>query len=276
MDDKDLKELLQGRRSKPVPGSWRCPDEIQLAAYVDSRLQGSAREFVEKHVADCDSCLQQISFLVQGADQEVSAEVPATVLRRARNLAPRKSGSGVNWGWRWGAASAAVASLVLLVTFIAFRFRTQSAVNAPSEPLVAQQHQPDIVPGPKTAPGVSSPGPPPAVDKLKSAERPVPEVRRETPAQLPQVVFPQNGATLRRSEVDFRWAPFPDAVFYDIRVVTAAGDLVLESKTEDTHLRLVDENRLQPGAKYFVSVRAHLRQGNTVKSSIVSFRIAAP
>ena len=273
MDEKNLKELLQGRRSNAVRRGWRCPDEIQLAAYVDSTLQGSARELVEKHVADCDFCLEQISFLVQAADQEASAEVPASALRRARDLAPRKSGSSGNWGWRWAAASAAAACLVLLVAFIALRFRTQPGVNAPSEPLVAQQHQPDIA-LPTTAPAISSPGPSPAVQKLKSAEPAAPEVRRPAQAQLPQVVFPRNGATLRRSEVDFRWAPFPDAVFYDIRVVTAAGDLVLESKTEDTHLRIADDVQLQPGAKYFVLVRAHLLQGHTVKSGTVSFRIS--
>jgi hypothetical protein len=67
-----------------------------------------------------------------------------------------------------------------------------------------------------------------------------------------------------------------DTVFYDIRVVTAEGDLVLESKTEDTHLRIADNIPLQPGAKYFVSVRAHLRQGKSVKSGIVSFHISEP
>jgi hypothetical protein len=273
MDEKNLKKLLQGRRSNAVRRGWRCPDEIQLAAYVDLTLQGSARDLVEKHVADCDFCLQQISFLVQAADQEVPAEVPAPALRRARDLAPRKSKSSGNWGWRWAAASAAAACVVLLVAFIALRFRTQPGVNAPNEPLVAQQHQPDIA-IPTTAPVISSPGPSPAVQKLKSAEPAVPAVRREAQAQVPMVVFPRNGATLRRSELDFRWAPFPDAVFYDIRVVTAAGDLVLESKTEDTHLRIADDVRLQPRAKYFVLVRAHLRQGNTVKSGIVSFRIS--
>jgi hypothetical protein len=99
-------------------------------------------------------------------------------------------------------------------------------------------------------------------------------IRREGQAQLPVVVFPRNGATLRRSELDLRWQPLADTVFYDIRVVTAEGDLVMESKTEDTHLRIADNIPLQPGAKYFVSVRAHLRQGQTVKSGIVSFRIS--
>jgi hypothetical protein len=232
-----------------------------------------AGDFVEKHVADCEFCLSQISFLVHAADQTDSAEVPTSILRRARDLVPQQSGRMTNWGWRWAAASAVAACLVLLFAFIALRFRTPQAVNAPSGPLVAQQHQPDIVPVPQTSPALPRPAPTHS-EKLRSSEPVAPEIRREVQDLLPTIVFPRNGTTLRRSELDLRWQPFADTVFYDIRVVTAEGDLVLESKTEDTHLRIADNIPLQPGAKYFVSVRAHLRQGQTVKSAIVSFRIS--
>lgn len=171
-------------------------------------------------------------------------------------------------------ASAAAACLVLFVVFVALRFSNREAVNAPSGPLVAQQHQPDIVTVPTTSPVIPRPAPTNSNEKLRSAEPVAPVTRREGQAQLPTVIFPRNGATLRRSELDFRWQPLGDTSFYDIRVVTAEGVLVLESKTEETHLRIADNIPLQPGAKYFVSVRAHLRQGQTVKSGIVSFRIS--
>jgi len=77
-----------------------------------------------------------------------------------------------------------------------------------------------------------------------------------------------------RSELDFRWQPVADIVFYNVTVVTAAGDLIQETKTEDTHLRIADNIQLVPGGKYFVSIRAHVREGKTVKSNIVSFRIS--
>jgi hypothetical protein len=276
MDVKDLKELLQGQSSRSVGRRWRCPNEMQLAAYVEHKLQGSTRDFVEKHVADCEFCLSQISFLVHAADQTDSSEVPTSVLRRARDLVPKKSGRMTNWGWRWTAASAAAACLVLLLAFIALRLQTQQAVNAPDGPLVAQQHPPDIVPVPQTTPALPRPAPTHSAEKLRPSEPVVPEIRREVQDLLPTIVFPRNGTALRQSELDFRWQAFADTVFYDIRVVTAEGDLVLETKTEDTHLRIADSIPLQPGAKYFVSVRAHLRQGKTVKSGIVSFHISEP
>jgi hypothetical protein len=274
MDERDLKELLPGQKSQPVRRGWRCPDEMQLAAYIDHQLQGPNRDFVEKHVADCEFCLSQVSFLARAADWTDSAEVPKPILRRARDLVPQKPRGKTNWGWRWAVASTVATCIVLFVAFVALRFRTPQVVNAPNGPLVAQQHQPDMVTAPQTTPAIPRPGPTHSNEKLRSAEPVTPVIRREGQDLSPAVVFPRNGATLRRSELDFRWQPLADTVFYDIRVVTAEGDLILESKTEDTHLRIADNIPLQPGAKYFVSVRAHLRQGQTVKSGIVSFRIS--
>ena len=270
MDEKDLKKFLRGRRTQPVRRGWRCPDEIELAAYVDHRLEGPTREFVEAHIADCDSCFSQVSFLLQAADSTESVEMPTTVLGRARNLVPGKSQRTTSWGWRW-AAYATAASLVLFVVLIALRMRTKQAVNAPGGPLVAQQHQPDLVPFPQTTPALPLPVPSHPSEKPKS---PAPTVRSEGQNLLPTILFPREGATLRRGELDFRWQPMADTVFYDIRILTPEGDLILESKTEDTHLQIADEVRLEPRAKYFVSIRAHLREGKTVQSSIVSFRIS--
>ena len=270
MDERGLKQLLASRKDQTFRRGWHCPDEMQLAAFVDRQFEGAAPESVTAHVAGCDSCLSQVSFLAQAADWTDAPKVPAPVLSRARNLVPQKSRRVAIWNWRWAAASAAAACLVLLSALIVLRFRTQQAVKTPSEPLVAQQHQPDMVAVAPTLPAK----PPPSIMKPGSAEPVAPTIRSGGQDLLPAVVFPRNGATLRRSELDFRWQPLADTVFYEIRVVTAEGDLVLESKTEDTHLRIADDIRLVPGGKYFVSVRAHLRQGKTVKSSMVSFHIS--
>ena len=275
MDEKDLKELLRSRSDQTSRRGWWCPDEIKLAAYVDHQLDGAARESITAHLANCDFCVSQVSFLSRAADWANPDDVPADVLRRARDLVSRQSGRTTTWGWRWVAASAAAACVVLLVVFIAFRSRTQPAVNAPSEPLIAQQHQPDIIPVvPQTSPAMPRMSPAPSGTKPRLTEPAAPEIRSGGQDLSPAVLFPLEGSKLRRSDLDFRWQPQADAVFYDVMVVTADGDLVREIKTEDTHLRIADDIQLVPGGKYFVKIRAHLREGKTVKYKIVSFRIS--
>jgi hypothetical protein len=273
MDEKDLKDLLRIRRSQSFRRGWRCPDEIQIAAYVDQQIESTARESISTHLAKCDFCLSQISFLLQAGDWENPDVVPADVLRRARNLVPRTSGRATNWGWRWVAASATAACLVLLLGFITLRFFRQPTVNAPGELLVAQQHQPQIVPLAQNSPAIRV-APQPSVPKPRPVEPAAPAIRSVGQSLSPTILFPRDGLTVRRSELDFRWQPVADTVFYDVTVVTAAGDPIRETKTEDTHLRLADDIQLVPGGKYFVSIRAHIREGKTVKSKIVSFRIA--
>jgi hypothetical protein len=91
---------------------------------------------------------------------------------------------------------------------------------------------------------------------------------------LPELLSPRDGAVLRRGELEFRWRPVGEALFYEVSVMTAAGDLVFERQTSDARLALPADVPLTRGAKYFVSVRAHLRQGKTSKSDPVSFRFA--
>ena len=273
MDEKHLKDLLRIRQSQSGRRGWRCPDEIQIAAYVDHQLEGAAVESISTHLANCDFCLNQISFLLQARDWANPDEVPADVLRRARNLVPRKSVRATTWGWRWVAASATAACLVLLLAFITLRFLRPPTVNAPSEPLIAQQHQPDMVPLAQNSPATRV-APQPSVPKPRPVEPAAPAIRSGGQNLSLTVLSPRNGARLQRSELDFRWQPVADTAFYDLTVVTAAGDLIYETKTEDTHLRIADDIPLVPGGKYFVSIRAHVRGGKTVKSDIVSFRIS--
>ena len=269
MDEKDLKQFLRKRRSKPLRRGWRCPDEVQVAAYADHKLDEASRQSLEAHLADCDYCLEQVSFLAQSADWTDFEALPPQVLSLTRNLVPQRSARMTMWGWRW--ATPVAACLLLLVALVGIFLRTRQRENVPGGPLVAQQHQPEIV----TVPATNStlPAPTHSVPKPKSAEPLAPTLRSGARELMPTLISPRNGATVQRSKLQFRWESLADAEFYEIRVVTAEGDPVFETKTEDSHLELGRDVQLKTRAKYFVSVRAHLRQGKTVKSSIVSFRI---
>ncbi len=277
MEETEIRRLLQVQRGEAGHRGWRCPDEIQLAAYVTQRLNSSARNSIEAHVADCDFCLSQVAFLTQSADWANSVDVPATLLSGARNLVARKPSKGINWGWRWAAATAAVACFALLFVVIALQLRTQQSVSTTSGPFVAQQNYPSPVTSPQIsgAPPVLLPEPtqPVRTPKAKSTQAPV--VRSKAAEDLlPKLISPRDGAVVRREDLEFRWEPVAEAIFYDVRVMSAEGDLVLEGQTENTRLKLGSTAPLVPGKKYFVVARAHLRQGKAAKSSVVSFRLA--
>ena len=277
MEDPEIKKLLQVQSGQAGRRGWRCPDEIQLAAYVAQRLSSSARNSIEAHVADCDFCLSQVAFLTQSADWANSVEVPAPLLSGARKLVARRPSRVINRGWRWAATTAAVACSALVVVVIVLQLRRQESVSTTSGPLVAQQNRPEPVTSPQIAVAPPAPQLAPSqtvqTPKTKSPQTPV--VRSKTAADpLPKLISPQDGAVVRREDLEFRWEPVSDAIFYDVRIMSAEGNLVFVEQTEDTRLKPDSTAPLVPGTKYFVVARAHLRQGKAAKSSVVSFRLA--
>ena len=276
MQDSEVKKLLQLQRRQAGRRSWCCPDEIQVAAYVARRLSDPARNSIEAHVADCDFCLSQVAFLTQSGEWANSVDVPANLLAGARNLVARKPTRGINWGWRWAVSAAAVVCFAFFL--VALQLRRQQ-VTRPSGSLVAQQTSPESIPSPQivaaSPPSRSETSQPVQSPKSKTTQTQTPMVRSKTTEELlPQVISPRHGAVVRREDLEFRWEPVPEAIFYEIRVMSVEGDLMFEGKTEDTKLKLSSTAQLVPGAKYFVVARAHLRQGKAAKSNLVSFRLA--
>ncbi|MGI9166063.1 MAG: anti-sigma factor family protein [Pyrinomonadaceae bacterium] len=280
MDEKDLKNLRSGgRRSFQAPG-WRCPDEAQLAAYVDQRLDTTGKQSVEAHVANCEWCLNQVAFLARSAEWADPSPVPVQVISQARNLVPApEHSSGINW--RWTAPLAAAACLVLAIALaLAFQFRRSS--RSGDQSLVAQSQPQVSVPSGKLPPAVQSDTSP--VGSAKSSVSPA--TTKPRPTQSPtavrgadnlnalsfRLITPREGTVVKNSHLALRWVPIPNAVFYEISVVSATGDPVSQLKTEETHLQLPAQIKLTPGAKYFVWVSANLREGKTLKSNVVSIR----
>ena len=88
----------------------RCPDEHELSAYAEQQLIGAERERVESHLSKCDSCLQQVAFLIRHA--QGAASVPPRFLARARQLESAAQRSRpVVWQWAGVAAVLAVAAV---------------------------------------------------------------------------------------------------------------------------------------------------------------------
>lgn len=251
MDEKELVRLLQSRGQGSAARRWYCPDEAQLAAYTDGQLGGGARQRVELHLADCAFCLGQVAFLLRLEEAEAPAEVPLSLLARARARVERQS---LQLAWRWATAAAVAASLAL-AGVVWFREQRIPSVSPKSSPA-----PPKRIASPPVAPSRPPSATPRTVRKGEKEEF------------VPEVLFPREGASVSQEQLDFQWKPVPRTVFYEIRVVTEAGDLVWEARATDTSARLPRQIQLQAGQKYFVWVHAYLPEGKTVKSKAVAFK----
>ncbi len=274
--ESEIKKLLGVHKQTGEPGR-DCPDEIQLAAFVTTRLDKSANAAVEFHLADCDFCLSQLAFLTQSREAEEFDQVPFALLSRARDIVATESKPAFNWGWDWAAPLAAVICVLLLAVVVVFQVRSRETVFR-SDPLIAQQNQPSPINSPEfvSAPpaplpsGTGLPTAPPKTQPNRSAA-----VRSPSSQELiPKLLAPREGAAIRAKDLELRWQPVADALFYEVRLLSVTGDVVLSQQTENTSLTPGTAAALVPGTKYFVVVSAHLREGKTQKSRVVAFRLS--
>ncbi|HSF16313.1 MAG TPA: hypothetical protein VLK65_12255 [Vicinamibacteria bacterium] len=98
-------------------------------------------------------------------------------------------------------------------------------------------------------------------------------LRGESDASL-ELLSPRERAVVPGGEVLFRWAPAENALFYVVNLVTAEGDLVWQSRFEETEARLPAEVRLVPNKRYYVWVRAPLSERGTLKSAAIAFEVS--
>ena len=256
MNEKNLMHFFRRQALGESGRSWRCPDEATLSAYVDHTLEQRAGQKMEAHLAGCGFCLAQVASLARLEDAKAPEEVPAALLALARELAARQAPASLWPAFRWGAVAAATASLVLVVTLRVRQPETTPALPAPSAP-----SRTEVTPSPP-------PAPPPATP-------PRSKVRNGLTRQiLPELVLPRPDAAISGEDVEFRWKEVPQSLFYEVRVVSAEGNLIWEGRASGTSLRLPGEARLEAGQKYFVWVRAYLPEGKSVQSRAVAVRVS--
>ena len=276
MNEDQIKQLLQSRRQSAGQRGFRCPDENVLAAYLDGKLDGSDRIAFEKHTAGCQGCLDALAFLTRSAEWTNTSEVPAYVVARARSLVTQRP--AITWRWRWAFATAAAACVILAVSLLFLRSRVEQP-SVPQDGTLIAQSQPTpepVAPTPITEP--ARPLPTRSIERpnLNRGEAPTARgngSRSETESAVkPALLFPREDSVVRKSELELRWRPVPDAVRYEIRLITSDGGLRLVRETKELSLRLVDEE-LQTDKAYYLKVVAHTSDGRTIPSELVSFRL---
>lgn len=87
------------------------------------------------------------------------------------------------------------------------------------------------------------------------------------------VLSPVAGATLNPGSLDVRWTGVAAARYYEVRIVTDAGEIVSEHRVSTTEWRPGDGVELEPGANYFVRVDAVVAGSRSISSEHVPFRI---
>lgn len=235
MTPDDLARTLRTGSDERRERSLACPDEQRIAAFADGLLAPDDREQIALHVADCSHCLALLGVLGREPDAGPAEPVPETVLAKARKLGQDGDRHWSRSAPRWAAAAAVLLAIPVLL-------QLASQTGGVSEPSSATQDR----------------------------------VRRnlERNAQVLDVVQPAAGATVEPDELKVRWTEIPGSDYYDLRIVTDAGALVVEQRVSGTEWRPAQPLGLERGAEYFVQVDAYPADGKALGSAHVPFRTA--
>jgi len=231
----DLPSLLSNAPAH-VPGRGPdCPEEHAIAAYVDGTLGVDSREGIEVHLADCGHCLALVGLLSRERGVDATEPVAELAIARAQALVRPQSRRHGSSAPQWAAAAVVVVALASLVRL--------------SQPVTPTEIVNDGSNAPTT--------------RAAAAD-----------TQVLRLLSPSPGATVSADELAVRWTPVPGSHYYDVRVVTNAGDVVTEEHVSGTAWRPKDPASLQSGVEYFVHVDAFVADDKTVSSEHVAFRVA--
>ena len=232
----------------------RCPSDHDLAAFADGTLAAPRRGRVARHAASCGSCQQTLAVLGQAAEFRDDVSVPPGVMARARALGT-KTARSARWTLpRWAPAGVAAALVLVAGTSVYQRWTTMTRGDDS-----------------RTSRAVVSPRPAQASPGADRVERST----RSASAPAPSIHLPADGAVVLSNDVRVAWNAVPDALFYEVRIVTEEGGLVWQGRTRDTSLEVPESIALAPGARHYASVLAYSSDQRTSRSAPVAF-VASP
>jgi len=236
MNVRQMIMLLKASAAPGVVSTKACLAPEVLATVVDSGLNEGGTAAHALHLASCDYCLGQLSVLSRAAaEQHRHAAVPASVIARAEALFDDSIPARATAQWRWAVPLAAAAALILA---IALRLGPAASLKAEAGGTIA------------------------------------PPTRYVTgQLQHPSLVLPAEGGVVRPLEQVFRWTEVPGALFYEVRLVSLGGDLLLRERVDDTRWLIPKGVNLGPGDEYFVRIDAYLSDAKYLSSEHRLFRV---
>jgi hypothetical protein len=235
MNPDHLTSLLAAGAADGPGRSAACPDEHQIAGYVDGGLDEAARKQLEFHLADCKYCLALVGLLCRERDADAIGPVHDEVTAQASTRVTK----GPQRWWRLAPQWVAAAALVLAVPLLLQLGRN---LDRGAE----GQGRPDL-----------------------TATRTVTSTATEL-----QVLSPGAGSAVDAQRLSFHWAEVSGTPYYDVRIVTDAGDVVIQQRVTGTTWRPPAQLKLRPGADYFVHIDAYPSGDKAVSSDHVPFRVS--
>jgi hypothetical protein len=231
MTPDDLATLLGAAASRPGIRLLACPDEHEIAAYVDGTLESAPAEAMDQHLADCDACIALVGLLSRERNADVleeTGELAATSARRLPTTPPQSA------PWWVAAAAALVISVSVLATLGQL-----------------QRTRPD------------------------SQQRLDMRATRNGTQGMPtlQVLAPKAGTAVDPKRMSFRWTAVPGSQYYEVRILSDAGDVLADERVSGTQWQPHSVLALRPGVDYYVHVDAHLTDDRSVGSEHVTFRV---
>lgn len=231
----------------------RCPSEQTIAAYADQQLIASERYVIEKHLSNCDRCLQQVGFLAR--TDGASYDVPAALLQTALNRTSRQNAPGSSFLTSWIPAFAV--ALVVFAIFLSWRFRGERLPSNSPDPQVIARQTPV----------------PPANQKPQHAPQNLVRGPQENTAS--PLLSPLPKQRIAAANLEFRWQSQQQVTFYELRLASDSGEVVWEGRADAaaTSIRPPARIHLQRGRTYYVWLRVHLASGAVQQFSPVEFEL---
>jgi len=242
MDDHTHTELPILQSAELAERTPFCPEDQQIAEYYDEILPEGERETLERHLADCRFCLARVGMLQRLEQDRIAWRIPEDVLATAKTLQhqpPPVRRFRVTPFW-------AAAAVIVIAVGALYQFFPLSHLGQDALP---RFH----------------------LDEPSNSLR---ETRNVDPGAIgPRFLLPREGVTISAGNSLFSWTPVPNSLFYQVRIVSDAGDLLWQERVDGTDWRLPGGLSLSPGADYFVRVDAYLTDAKSLQSEYLLFRV---
>lgn len=239
MDQQELKTLLQ-QAPELAERTPFCPADRLIAQYFDATLSEKEHQRVQRHVTDCGYCQPRLGVLARLQEDNPCTWIDEDVLVTAKQLGGGSRSRKLRHAPVWTVA----AVVVLALSVTTFRSTGQDQGSAlPSQP-------------------------PEAIEDGARQLRGIDQVSIQ-----PQLLSPLAGALVDPGELVIRWTEIPGSLFYDLYIMSDAGDLLVNQRVNGSRWTVEQPGLFEAGAEYFVRLEAHMSDARTLSSEHVIFRV---